>query len=472
MLAVCSVVSGNVVMGGPGSVPGRIVQGLLHAFAWIYPVFMLVGCELVADASGEPTTWEVYLWVFAFFLTAALPYTVVRCYSNDALCVLTGLRGELEAQNELLARAIVGQGMTMVPNEDRERNTTSHLLGRVLGTLLVFAPQVVFLIYLYTFFLMPALRAVAGEETLRRDTFLNSDFLLRGEGLHGDVIGTMKGPAVLCIWGSIHVLRIMLVWFTLMETIFLGATWVNACCGSVAVFARSVQHEAGLNEIVGISGMERVRAIAGLSDEDLPIGRLLRDSHVQKDSPTNDVWGRLPHGDTKALPLHPSFEGNYPLHPMRRSLHAFSSLRLGVNTLNTLLTAPMTLTLATFVSYFLIAASISYDGRAGEAQWIVVVLALVILAATLTLLAFMGRVGDGWSRTVNEVGGIDTTFALTAILGESNAARLQESVIRTKVGFQILNVVISTQSIIWLFIYLTILVVSSGILLDGALEDL
>ena len=70
---------------------------------------------------------------------------------------------------------------------------------------------------------------------------------------------------------------------------------------------------------------------------------------------------------------------------MRRSLHAFSSLRLGVNTLNALLTAPMTLTLATFVSYFLIAASISYDGRAGEAQWIVVVLAFVILAATLTI---------------------------------------------------------------------------------------
>ena len=84
----------------------------------------------------------------------------------------------------------------------------------------------------------------------------------------------------------------------------------------------------------------------------------------------------------------------------------------------------------------------------------------------------MGRVGDGWLRTVNEVGGIDTTFALTAILGESNAGRLQESVRQTKVGFHILNVVISTQSIIWLFVYLTILVVSSGILLDGALEDL
>jgi hypothetical protein len=152
-------------------------------------------------------------------------------------------------------------------------------------------------------------------------------------------------------------------------------------------------------------------------------------------------------------------------------LNAFSNLRVGVNTLNALLAIPMGLTLIIFLCYFLIVAAISVTGRAGDAQWIVVFISVVIAIATVALLFYMGRVGDDWKDTTMDIGSVETTFAIVDTFGETKAKYIQESVHRTEVGFEILHVVISSQSIMYLVVYLTIVAVSSGLFTSGALDE-
>jgi len=454
MLAVCSVMSGNVVLGGAESIPGRALQAFLHLFAWVYPVIMLVGVLLVSDASGEPVKWDVYLWLVTFVMTATLPYLVVQCYSPHSVDILQGLRRETHAQEELLIRKVAGEGAALLPAEEWDR---SFWVYRALSYALVFFPQAVFLLYLIVFFLTPAMQAPSGGDATGRDTFLDSEYLL-GDGSQRAIMGSLHGPALLAVLGTLHCLRIMLVWFTLMETLFLAATWINACCGSVRAFDRAVRQDAGLSMVKGIEDIEWIRASARCSPEELPLTSFLSQPLPGSPGATSEwdqVKGGPPPAQAGAPPIAP---------PLRGTVHAFSTLRVGVHTLNALLAAPMTLTFFTFLGYFFIAAAISHDGRAGDAQWIITFTTFTIFVACLLLLFFMGRVADAWLRTSNDVGGLDITFALVATAGESETANLQASVRRTAVGFKIMNLVISTQTIIWFFVYVTILIVSSGVL--------
>ena len=456
MLQLCSVMSGNVVWGGAGNVWGRTLQAFLHLFAWLYPVIQVVGCLLVSDASGEPIKWDVYVWLVSFVMMAILPYTVRNCYSTDAVCVLVGLRREAASQEEFIERQVTAGKHSSVGVEFEKRAADSIWTFQPFLYALVFAPQVIFLVYLYFFFVSPVIRSTAGLDTTQRDTILNSSYLLRGEGRDREIMGSLRGPGVLALLGVLHCLRIMLVWFALMETIFLSQIWINACCGSVGLFMRAVRLDADLGGgflSAGRDGMtgETYRGLEGQRWEDGGTGS----------PPANGRLGESVAGVAPHLPQ-----------SLHRSLHAFSVLKVGVHSMDALLAVPMTLILLVFVMYFLVSVAIFYDGRGGDTQWIMFFTSGTILVATVLLLGFIGSVADGWGRTVNEVVGVDVTFALDARVGKVKTANLQDSVRRTKVGFQILNIVISTQSIIWLFVYLTILIVSSGILVNGTLEDL
>jgi len=469
-LAFCRVMSGNAVAGGAESVPGRILQASLYLFSFLYPFMMLVCCELIADRSGKPVSWDTYVWMGIYVTMAVVPFTVKSCYSQDAGRVLDGLDRESKLRDQALMRKYVPRvGDTRIVHQGEE-GTIYFWVTRLVAIGLTAGPQLMFTLYYYTFFLAPAMEAVAGRETTQRDTFLDSQFLLRGEGLSEDLIWGLSGPGVMIIMGALHLVRTQLVWFAHMEVLFIAAAWVETCCEAVVTFKRALREAAGLPEIVGIGALQRARSLAGLADTTLKRELISPTTIRCRDDFADGSGLRSREGEQDVDGGQFAAESDVTS-DLETSLNAFSNLRVGVNTLNALLAIPMGLTLIIFLCYFLIVAAISVTGRAGDAQWIVVFISVVIAIATVALLFYMGRVGDDWKDTTMDIGSVETTFAIVDTFGETKAKYIQESVHRTEVGFEILHVVISSQSIMYLVVYLTIVAVSSGLFTSGALDE-
>ena len=460
-LGVCRAATGNFDVGEPASPVMVWVRYMLYAFSLLYPVFHVTVIEVVAAASGSAAAWDTYVGAVAFAVASVGQVCQEPCFRPGAGAVLRALADSAEAADaEALRR--VGVERLPAPWPGRYARPPAWAVAAAIAM-----PQAVFGVYFYQFYFAPALASAQDEVAASTSLFMDTQWLA-GPGREEAVLGALNGPQTLILFGVVHVFRTALVWLGFVELLLVCQAWVSANRMQCFTLRRTVRAVAHLSQDQWtVASMQRELDLLALALDGKQVRPGLGGAPPSAVGAAAAAAAAVASGQVSVTEMMSSavqrstsaILGSDVSGKLARVDAAFGLLQSGISSMNDVLTVPVLCGLLALFGFSVIGFNLGLTRGAP----ILVVVGTFCVAGTLALLAFMGGVGDAWISVQGEVRHVHVARALAETLGPEPASRLKESVAASSLGFEILHVVTSSQTIIYVLVYVSVVLVTSGV---------